>query len=211
MESWWQHVMSPSRIVRLCQNLFANIYISNLKSRSKTPVVITSFNGTWKTFFEGFPRIRKSQAANCLPGLSSDVSLIRHVSRLSRFLPDKLYNYLEFSCSPLAGLMTLTGHIVSRADRRASKGISDTKEEMRMIIRGVELLSWSCFQMSQYDSTCSANISPWSQEMERVTLEFGTHPSNVTDTLQILDFVGWTKKRFYSYQHGVVIWLDLSL
>mgnify|MGYP007015687310 FL=1 len=123
MESWWQHVMSPSRIVHLCQNLFANIYISNLKSRSKTPVVITSFNGTWKTFFEGFPRIRKSQAANCLPGLSSDVSLIRHVSRLSRFLPDKLYNYLEFSCSPLAGLMTLTGHIVSRADRRASKGI----------------------------------------------------------------------------------------
>ena len=39
---------------------------------------------------------------------------------------------------------------------------------MRMIIRvrGVELLSWSCLLMSQYDSTCSANISPWSQERE---------------------------------------------
>ena len=33
-------------------------------------------------------------------------------------------------------------------------------------------------------------IYPRDPKRERVTLEFGTHPSNVTDTLQILDFVG---------------------
>ena len=71
-----------------------------------------------------------------MPGLSPGVSLIRHVSRLARFLLDKLYNYLEFSGCPLSGPMTLTGHIVSQADRRASAGISpqNWEEDARMII-----------------------------------------------------------------------------
>ena len=71
-----------------------------------------------------------------MPGLSPGVSLIRHVSRLARFLLDKLYNYLEFSGCPLSGPMTLTGHIVSQADRRASAGISPQKweEDARIII-----------------------------------------------------------------------------